>query len=169
PQFFSELLDKELIGQEHYSQAAEGTAKFTDNSHLKGEYFLDVKGVLEIAERFENVQLIKGSFSTSLKDFDEPIAVLFLDCDLYQSYIDCLEALYDKVVPGGVVVFDEYYSLKYPGACWAVAEFFASRPGVFEVYQTDEGFERWCFVKPSEKEMSQSRQSCNDTETGRSK
>ncbi|MCP4374810.1 MAG: hypothetical protein GY794_01315, partial [bacterium] len=71
PQFFSELLDKELIGQEHYSQAAERTAKFTDNSHLKGEYFLDVKGVLEIAERFENVQLIKGSFSTSLKDFDQ--------------------------------------------------------------------------------------------------
>jgi len=147
PQFFSELLDRELITEEHYRKAAERTADFTDKSHLQGEYFLDVKGVVDIAEQFENVQLVKGAFSDSLKDFDEPIAVLFLDCDLYQSYMDCLGALYEQVVPGGVVIFDEYYSLKYPGACWAVAEFFAGREGTFEVYHTDEGFERWCFVK----------------------
>ena len=148
PNFFAELLDKELITEEHYREAAERTADFTDSDHLQGEYFLDVKSVFDIAERFDNLRLVKGAFADSLKDFDEPIAVLFLDCDLYRSYIDCLGALYDKVVPGGVVIFDEYYSLKYPGACWAVAEFFADRPGVFEVYHTDEGFERWCFVKP---------------------
>lgn len=150
PQFFSELLEKDLITERHYRRAAERTGDFTDTSHLRGEYFLDVKGVFDIADQFENVRLVKGSFADSLKDFDEPIAVLFLDCDLYQSYIDCLEALYDKVAPGGVVIFDEYYSLKYPGACWAVAEFFAERPGVFEVYRTEEGFERWCFIKPPE-------------------
>jgi len=148
PQFFGKLLDKDLIAEEHYRKAAERTANFTDSRHLQSEYFLDVKGVFDIAERFENVRLVKGAFSNSLKDFDEPIAVLFLDCDLYQSYMDCLGALYDQVVPGGVVIFDEYYSLKYPGACWAAAEFFADRPGVFEVYHTSEGFERWCFVKP---------------------
>ncbi|MBL7220595.1 MAG: class I SAM-dependent methyltransferase [Phycisphaerae bacterium] len=148
PEFFGELLDKDMITEEHYRKAAERTADFTDSHHLTGEYFLDVKGVFDIAERFENVRLVKGSFSDSLKDFDEPIAVLFLDCDLYQSYIDCLGALYELVIPGGVVIFDEYYSLKYPGACWAVAEFFAGREGTFEVYHTDEGFERWCFVKP---------------------
>jgi hypothetical protein len=150
PQFFGELLDKELITEEHYRKAAERTADFTDSHHLQGEYFLDVKSVIDIAERFENVRLVKGAFADSLDSFDEPIAVLFLDCDLYQSYMDCLTALYDQVVPGGVVIFDEYYSLKYPGACWAVAEFFVERPGVFEVYHTDEGFERWCFVKPPE-------------------
>jgi len=148
PEFFGELLDKGLITEEHYRKAAERTADFTDKSHLQSEYFLDVKSVLDVAGRFENVRLVKGAFADSLKDFDEPIAVLFLDCDLYQSYMDCLAALYDQVVSSGVVIFDEYYSLKYPGACWAVAEFFADRQGTFEVYQTDEGFQRWCFVKP---------------------
>ena len=66
---------------------------------------------------------------------------------LYKSYLTCLDNLYDNVISGGAVIFDEYYSHKYPGARVAVNEFFLDKKGHFEKYLTDEGHERWCFIK----------------------
>ena len=63
------------------------------------------------------------------------------------SYKECLNLLYDKVISGGSIIFDEYYSHKYPGARIAIDEFFKGKTGHFEKYITPEGFERWCFVK----------------------
>jgi hypothetical protein len=51
-----------------------------------------------------------------------------IDCDIYESYRYCLEKLYDCVVPGGVILFDEYRCPVWPGATRAVDEFFTSRP-----------------------------------------
>ena len=61
----------------------------------------------------------------------------------------CLTNLYDNVIPGGCIIFDEYYSYKYPGARVAVDEFFSEKEneGHFEKYITPEGYERWCFEK----------------------
>ena len=59
----------------------------------------------------------------------------------------CLDKLYNNVSTGGVVIFDEYYSLKYPGPRVAVNEFFEDKKGYLEKYITPEGFERWCFIK----------------------
>ena len=73
--------------------------------------------------------------------------LLHLDCDLYESYLTCLNNLYKNVVNKGVIVFDEYYSHKYPGARIAIDEFFEDKKGTFEYYVTSEGHERWCFIK----------------------
>ena len=56
---------------------------------------------------------------------------LFLDCDLYESYMLCLEKLYCKVKKGGAIIFDEYYSLKYPDARIAVNEYFEKKKWYF--------------------------------------
>jgi len=147
PIFFKELYKNNDISKDHYDKAALRTNNFNDEKHLKKDYFLDVNKVFSIAEDFENVKLIRGDFRDTLKRIDCKIAVLFLDCDLYGSYHVCLENLFQKVVKNGVIVFDEYYSLKYPGARLAVNEYFQDKNGEMEKYITDEGFERWCFVK----------------------
>lgn len=54
-----------------------------------------------------------------------PIALLRLDGDYYASIKVCLEHLYDKVVPGGFVVIDDYGL--FEGCTRAVDEFIASR------------------------------------------
>jgi O-methyltransferase len=54
------------------------------------------------------------------------IALLRLDTDWYESTKVELEALYDKVSPGGVVIIDDYGH--WDGTRRAVEEFFASRP-----------------------------------------
>lgn len=58
-------------------------------------------------------ELIKGDISDTAKLFveDKPgfrISLLYLDLDLDHPTYDTLEAFWDRVVPGGIVVFDEY-------------------------------------------------------------
>jgi Macrocin-O-methyltransferase (TylF) len=75
-----------------------------------------------------HVRLIPGFFSDSLSQYDgSSIAFLHLDCDLYQSYMDCLNVLYKKVCRGGIIAFDEYGERKWPGATKAIDEFFRGK------------------------------------------
>jgi hypothetical protein len=53
--------------------------------------------------------LVKGWFRDSLPGLDcGPLSLLRLDADLYQSTMEVLVNLYDKVVSGGFVVVDDY-------------------------------------------------------------
>jgi predicted O-methyltransferase YrrM len=70
-----------------------------------------------------NVKLIKGLFNETLqkfiKDHEEPIGFLHIDCDLYSSTKDVLQILSEKIHAGCIIVFDEYFN--YPG--WQEGEF----------------------------------------------
>jgi O-methyltransferase len=72
------------------------------------------------------VQIVKGWFKDTLSEAQTgPIALLHVDVDLYDSTIDVLDALYDRVTPGGIVVFDDY--AYWQGSKKAVDMFFADR------------------------------------------
>ena len=59
----------------------------------------------------KNVVFVKGWFSETLPNAEivEPIAVLRLDGDWYESTMDCMENLYPKVAEGGLVILDDYF------------------------------------------------------------
>lgn len=76
----------------------------------------------------DDLTLVKGYFCETLPGYDGQISLLHLDCDLYESYRICLEALYDRVAPGGIIMFDEYGDEHFPGCRKAVDEFFAGKP-----------------------------------------
>jgi O-methyltransferase len=79
----------------------------------------------------DRIQLEKGFFENTLPNLSEMrFSLAHLDCDLYQSYVTCLEFLYPRMVCGGYMVFDEYdFSAPvYPGAQKAIDEFFANKP-----------------------------------------
>jgi len=57
----------------------------------------------------DQVQFLEGWFRDTLPAAPiENLAVLRLDGDLYESTMDALDALYDKVTPGGYVIIDDY-------------------------------------------------------------
>ena len=148
PKKFIRLFSESLISQNHFIKARERTDTFNDLSHLESSYFNhDFSKLFEFCSARKNVNLLKGNFSKVLSNFDKKIDILHIDCDLYESYKECLNLLYNKVIKGGCIIFDEYYSHKYPGARIAVDEFFKDKSGYFEKYTTPEGFERWCFIK----------------------
>ncbi len=68
--------------------------------------------------------------------------LVFLDCDLYHSYLDCLNFFHDKT---NLMVLDEYYSLKYPGAKIAVDEWLKKHPEwqLFCQIEQNPYWERW--------------------------
>ncbi|MBI5557296.1 MAG: class I SAM-dependent methyltransferase [Deltaproteobacteria bacterium] len=86
-----------------------------------------------------NLTINKGFFCDSLRNHPaRPIAILHVDCDLYQSYMDVLNSLYNLVVPNGVIIFDDVvdgideFSEKFPGARKALREFFGEKITEFQ-------------------------------------
>ena len=85
-----------------------------------------------------NVRLVKGWFDATLPRFAAahggPVALLHVDCDLYSSTKCIFTHLGDRVVPGSVIVFDEYFD--YPG--WQQHEFRAFAEFVADAGLSDE-------------------------------
>jgi hypothetical protein len=74
-----------------------------------------------------NCRLVVGWFDDTLPGFltqypsEPPVAFLHIDCDLYSSTDYVLKQLASRIVPGTVIVFDEYFN--FPG--WQQDEFCA--------------------------------------------
>ena len=76
------------------------------------------------------VKLIKGDISETVPKFveDNPglrICLMHFDCDMYRPTLAGLKHFWPLVVPGGVVLFDEYGIRPWEGESRAVDEFFA--------------------------------------------
>ena len=90
----------------------------------------------------DQVIFLKGFFRDTLpKAPISELAVLRLDGDMYQSTIETLEALYDKVSPGGFVVIDDYGGLENCRA--AVHDFLAARALMPKIVPVDETCVWW--------------------------
>jgi len=96
-------------------------------------YFDNCKAEMSFAESAMNLSgvktyhITKGWFSESLPNFDKKkkIAILRLDGDWYDSTMDCLNNLYDNVVPGGIIIMDDYHV--WDGCSKAVHDFLSRR------------------------------------------
>jgi len=84
----------------------------------------------------DQVAFLKGWFKDTLPDAPiEKLALLRLDGDLYESTIQALDALYDKVSIGGFVIIDDYHVV---AACkQAVHAFLSTRKLTPEIIEID--------------------------------
>ena len=72
------------------------------------------------------VHLVEGWFQDTLPAFPpHPVALLHIDADWYESVRLCLDTFYDRVSPGGCIVFDDYG--RWEGCTRAVDEFLSAR------------------------------------------
>jgi len=55
-------------------------------------------------------------------------AFVYVDVDLYSPTIECFRFFYSRMVPGGLLVCDDYGFVDCPGARMAVDEFLADKP-----------------------------------------
>jgi len=75
------------------------------------------------------VHLIKGLFEDTLA-VPGPVLLAHIDCDWYESVMTCLERITPHLVPGGVLVIDDYDA--WSGCRQAVDEYFADKWDRFE-------------------------------------
>jgi O-methyltransferase len=86
--------------------------------HTYDELSIPLETVKDTFERYglldEQVKFLKGWFRDTLPDAPiEKLAVLRLDGDMYESTMDALESLYDRVSPGGFIIVDDYGAYDY--------------------------------------------------------
>lgn len=137
-------LDKKI----HAYDSSEGFPEPTANDSSprnpqKGEW--NHTSELAVAERFEwmGIQSLQHKYvtmhpvffsETLRRGLPDKISFLHLDCDLYESYRDCLEAAYPRCSPGAVIIFDEYNDPHWPGAKIAIDEFAAKSRATIEFF-----------------------------------
>ena len=63
-----------------------------------------------------NVELVRGWFEDTLPGFvaahPEPVALMNVDCDIYSATVTIFRELDRQIVPGTIIVFDEYIGNK---------------------------------------------------------
>jgi hypothetical protein len=100
----------------------EGNPDDWRSEYRKGAFVLD-----EIPRFLENVIIEKGLFHDSiprfLKNNDNPVAFIHIDCDLYSSTKVIFDLMRERFVKDSILVFDEFFN--YPG--WKQHEFRAFR------------------------------------------
>lgn len=78
----------------------------------------------------DQVEFLKGWFSDTLPTLaDRRFALIRLDGDTYQSTIEALDNLYDRLEPGGFAIIDDYGAVP---ACRAAVEDFRGARGITE-------------------------------------
>jgi hypothetical protein len=98
--------------------------------YLQPDLAVSLEQVQENFRRFDllddQVKFVPGWFKDTMPNLDiAAIAVLRLDGDMYESTIDPLRFLYDRVSPAGFVIVDDYHIV--PGCRQAVQDFCTSR------------------------------------------
>ena len=92
-------LDK---GDLHYKEAALSVSRDQVEDNFRSYGQLD-----------ENVKFLEGWFKDTLPSAPiQKVAVLRLDGDMYESTMDALLSLYEKVTPNGYVIVDDYHAVE---------------------------------------------------------
>ena len=101
----------------------------------------------EICKKY--ISLIEGDVLETIPEFankTQEISILHIDLDLYAGYKVTLEHLYEKVVPGGIIMFDEWdFEPVYHGPAAAIKEFFGDKVNQIK---SDRSANKYYFVKP---------------------
>lgn len=112
-------------------EVANRYARDTDSPRYRDNCLATLEDVRNIASTLgltDRVEFVKGWFDTTLPELRSrvgTIALLRIDADWYASVRSCLDALYDAVADGGLIVVDDYYT--YEGCAIAVHEFLGER------------------------------------------
>lgn len=124
-----EIKGKSIAGFDSF----EGLPEDWTSEFEKGHFAVD-----KLPEVEENVTLVKGFFCDTLPDFvkehNEDVAFMHIDSDLYSSAMDIFHSFRELIVPGTIIVFDEFFN--YPdwknGEYKALMEFVETTGAKFE-------------------------------------
>jgi O-methyltransferase len=123
----SHELDRDMYKGEHASAKMKREPKIGPNGTHTIWCLADLDDVVNGMDSTDypsgHVNYVKGLVEETLPNSSlEKISILRVDTDWYSSTKHILKSLYEKVVSGGVVIFDDYES--WEGARTAVNEFF---------------------------------------------
>jgi hypothetical protein len=100
------------------------------------------------------LHIYPGFFENSLPKFDPPsIAVLRLDADWYASTMICLEKFWPHILPGGIVLIDDYHT--WDGCSRAVHDFLSANKARERIQQGRIAGTAYIMRRPDERARNQ--------------
>ena len=112
--------------------------KFYDNCKADINF---AKNAMKISKA-KRYRIEKGWFTETLPNFGtDKIAILRLDADWYDSTLECLNYLYPKVVKGGCIIIDDYYT--WDGCSKALHDYLSKHKLPDRIFQKNN---RVCFL-----------------------
>ena len=159
-----ELLHNEgIISSEHFAAVQKNRTatnelmeQKTNKKNLsKSDDFSDTrKGLLEKKLKLlnlGNVVLFEGDLQSTMTSESGPKSIFFcmMDCDLYQSYVTSFKLVWPKLIKGGLIYLDEYFSLNFSGGRIGSGEFLADKNCNLQMCKSSNTdlFERWFVTK----------------------
>ena len=123
-------LDRDMYRGEHASEKLKREPKSGPNGEPTVWCIADLEdvknGMRETRYNPSHINYVQGMVEDTLPtDLLRKIAILRIDTDWYSSTKHALESLFQNVVTGGIIIFDDYESWK--GARAAVDEFFTNQ------------------------------------------
>ena len=89
----------------------------------QGAYAAEVESVRKALNDFPNIELIQGWIPEVLSSQPERrYRLVHIDLDLYEPIRGAVEYYFSRLVPGGILICDDYGSLFWPGAKKALDE-----------------------------------------------
>ncbi len=139
---FRELLENEnsrkiigfdVFGEFPSAQKVASDVKFVNDWNNKFEKdFVSKQDIYSSLEHkgISNVELVQGNIDNTIDEYlfqnsHTRIALLHIDTDTYEPAKVGLEKLFDRVVKGGIIIFDDYATIE--GETIAVDEFLADK------------------------------------------
>ena len=112
-----------------------------DNYYKAGDFsFEDVESIKEMLSFFANFSMKKGWIPATFQGLEQKrFSFVHVDVDLYQPTIDICNFFYPRLVPGGVMLFDDYGFPSCRGEKDAADEFFADKAERPFVLSTGQG------------------------------
>ena len=108
----SKLIAENNNGKLHYAfDTFEGIINVGDNDNDILDRFnkVNYKAVCELLSA-DNIRIIKGYFPDTVSKYEMPLDYCFVhfDGDTYQSMIDSIDYFIPRLVPGGIMIIDDY-------------------------------------------------------------
>jgi len=115
-------------------EGMEGERLLASEKSLKGAYaFLSVENTKRNLAPFQDhLTYIKGYIPDTLTGDEHPAQVSWMHIDMNsaKATLGALEYFYDRIAPGGVILFDDYGVVGYSDTSATVDTFFEGRRGV---------------------------------------
>ena len=100
------------------------TGKEEKSGQPVGSFAASLQEVKNTLSNFPEITYFKGWIPSVFKDLPEAkYKFVHIDVDLYEPVHASIEYFYPRLVDGGIIVFDDYGSLYWPGAKKAVDEY----------------------------------------------